>query len=615
MANAAGEFFAKVPTDKFVLILDNVQEILKILQESTTLLRTGVSCLRNALQVHVDALSSSTKPEVKAFNSLYKKWLDNLVNPNAKIMPPPKKKNEPEFVAINKDWSFNPKELTEHQIERMKERRDDIPALYNDNSVSQDTRSLQAWAPKAVCAVSEGNETKTTFSGLVNGNHNKDKPEEDPLKITSNDNPTTPNERTEQSTPSPELNNSRSGTPTHKKKSRCELSRLVIDTVEGNVVFGGDKKTRTKRRASMDTRRRDSSDLKTSPKKQTNDDQNTTKITTVNDNSKSRRVTINGDVKKERSLKPVPEETVKEPLKEVLVAEPILAKGDVGESVVVVVQKLSSKSAVLENKNKAPMVVIPTDVGAVETPSGTETVEPRTIDQPMEIISEKTTTEDTNKDPKGNKETAPVVEKEPLELMDVGSESLVNEMNLVVSANNSSVNQQRSILSSPDAENVDERESTFLNDTVNISPIMKVAEPKETNTATLKELPKTAEGKVQEVLTTPKRCMDPAQSKENNPSGISTTPLLFRNGRGAQMLQQTKLFQESTPKEKPREESVMNKEDTIQRMLIKTAPSVKSSPSTSILRRKRLEVDMDDSYDSPAAKVRILFSIYIIFIK
>lgn len=44
-------------------------------------------------------------------------------------------------------WSMNPKKLTEHQREKMKERRCDIPALYNDNSRSQDSMSIQGWTP------------------------------------------------------------------------------------------------------------------------------------------------------------------------------------------------------------------------------------------------------------------------------------------------------------------------------------------------------------------------------------------------------------------------------------------------------------------------------------
>uniref|UniRef100_A0A1A9V948 Telomere-associated protein Rif1 N-terminal domain-containing protein n=1 Tax=Glossina austeni TaxID=7395 RepID=A0A1A9V948_GLOAU len=52
------------------------------------------------------------------------------------------------FVVIPSVWSLNPDKLTERQKERMAEKQD-IPALYNDMSQSQDN-TLKPWTPKKI---------------------------------------------------------------------------------------------------------------------------------------------------------------------------------------------------------------------------------------------------------------------------------------------------------------------------------------------------------------------------------------------------------------------------------------------------------------------------------
>lgn len=51
------------------------------------------------------------------------------------------------FVVIPSVWKFNPDKLTDQQKDKMKERRTDIPALYNDSSQSQESRSIKPWTP------------------------------------------------------------------------------------------------------------------------------------------------------------------------------------------------------------------------------------------------------------------------------------------------------------------------------------------------------------------------------------------------------------------------------------------------------------------------------------
>lgn len=65
-------------------------------------------------------------------------------------MEKPSKSKNDEFVFIPSKWQFRPENLTEHQKEKLKEKRTDIPALYNDMSQSQDSQSvsLKPWTSK-----------------------------------------------------------------------------------------------------------------------------------------------------------------------------------------------------------------------------------------------------------------------------------------------------------------------------------------------------------------------------------------------------------------------------------------------------------------------------------
>ncbi|XP_063359318.1 telomere-associated protein RIF1 isoform X2 [Cydia amplana] len=53
--------------------------------------------------------------------------------------------NGEEYAVIKSNWKFNPRKLTENQKEKLKRKREDIPALYQDLSQSQDEFKLQSW--------------------------------------------------------------------------------------------------------------------------------------------------------------------------------------------------------------------------------------------------------------------------------------------------------------------------------------------------------------------------------------------------------------------------------------------------------------------------------------
>lgn len=599
----------QLPLEQFVLILEELNETMKVVYKcsKSTMASEGISELRKLLREKCALITTSTHESCKAFLLLHKEWISaqpcNASKKMGQPIAPPKKKADEDFVPIKRDWSFNPKELTEHQIERMKERRDDIPALYNDNSQSQDTRSLQPWALKTTPAAADIKEAKEQSSVFASVANKKSEPAETakPTLLTNGNASSAHIKPMDELTDDP--NTSRSGTPTQKKKSRAqtELSRLTIDTVEGQTMFA--KKTRLSRRVSSDTRNKDTPEYRTSPRKtpvaeqQPTNGRKSEKGTTPAEKLKSRRNTI-VEVKKEKT------ETTSKPPKAETVTSP---SATTKETTNTVESAPATENEIVADTQEKQKEIIPKAIAELVAESRPMVSIP--YESPSSAIKEPTTAPakapvEPNLDTEIMTENMPTVENVP-EPMDVGSESFIEEMNLAVSAN-TSANPQRSIVSSPeDLGNAEERETTFLNDTINISPIPKEAQKEQTPVVRL-ETVKPADPKAPEILTTPKRSIEPTVSKENNPTAVSTTPHSFfskMNGRGAQMLQQTKLFQESTPKEKAKEVPVINKEDTLQRMLLKTTAPVRSSPSSSILRRKRLEDDMDDTYESPAAKV------------
>ncbi|KAG4072659.1 hypothetical protein HA402_004748 [Bradysia odoriphaga] len=80
--------------------------------------------------------------------SKFQKNFEKFCKSNNLTAKPSKSKGE-EFVFIPSKWQFRPDNLTEHQKEKLKEKRVDIPALYNDMSQSQDSQSisLKPWTP------------------------------------------------------------------------------------------------------------------------------------------------------------------------------------------------------------------------------------------------------------------------------------------------------------------------------------------------------------------------------------------------------------------------------------------------------------------------------------
>ncbi|CAG9585278.1 unnamed protein product [Danaus chrysippus] len=84
--------------------------------------------------------------------------------------------NGEEFVVVKSNWKFNPRKLTDNQKEKLQRKREDIPALYQDLSQSQDDFKLTAWKSDSMdtstgskSASVQGNEdAKTILKNIPN---------------------------------------------------------------------------------------------------------------------------------------------------------------------------------------------------------------------------------------------------------------------------------------------------------------------------------------------------------------------------------------------------------------------------------------------------------------
>lgn len=162
--------------------------------------------------------------------------------------PKAKPKKEDAFVVVSKVWSLAPSRLTEHQKEKLKERRDDIPALYNGLSRSQDSVSLAAWAPKELVALAKPIENGKSQNENVPVN-NVDKPlktsnNNETIKAVAsdNDNATEPKAKARRVSEYTEEEK--------KKRMERELSRIHIDAKVNPAVLPD--RTRRVRRSSKE---------------------------------------------------------------------------------------------------------------------------------------------------------------------------------------------------------------------------------------------------------------------------------------------------------------------------------------------------------------------------
>lgn len=96
---------------------------------------SNASCNDDLRQTHESYNCNFIAPDSNTKKS--KKKEPNIVNTVIE--------NGEEYVVVKSNWRFNPKKLTENQKEKLKKKREDIPALYQDLSQSQDEFRITAW--------------------------------------------------------------------------------------------------------------------------------------------------------------------------------------------------------------------------------------------------------------------------------------------------------------------------------------------------------------------------------------------------------------------------------------------------------------------------------------
>lgn len=149
------------------------KRVISILKTSLSLLTTEDFLLHNTIQDALSSIESNTKP-VNENN-------DKFAEPDIKIIAKKGKKKETsivntvvengeEFVVVKSNWKFNPRKLTENQKEKFSRKREDIPALYQDLSQSQDEFKLTTWKTDSQDSSSTNSKSTSASKSADTGN-------------------------------------------------------------------------------------------------------------------------------------------------------------------------------------------------------------------------------------------------------------------------------------------------------------------------------------------------------------------------------------------------------------------------------------------------------------
>lgn len=171
IAKAIIEYYNKCGKKKLAVIEAKLKELMSLIAQKKKDLRVDISFItefnkmidrkekiengEKDLTTPKAALKQNTRSVIKVATNQ---------NPRNSIKKSLKTESDTDFVVVKKVWTLQPNRLTDHQREKMKERRCDIPALYNDMSQSQDSASIHEWAPK-VMAVCKTEEKKIDLKG------------------------------------------------------------------------------------------------------------------------------------------------------------------------------------------------------------------------------------------------------------------------------------------------------------------------------------------------------------------------------------------------------------------------------------------------------------------
>lgn len=222
IAEALIKYRRAISQKQFEIIAPKLRDVVKLIENEKSNMRTEPSLIKDLK----DLIGAESKVE----KSPGSKSLRSSKNRSAE---------KDEFVVVNKVWKLEPSKLTEHQREKMKTRRCDIPALYNDLSQSQDSVSIQEWTPKSLA------------KPLVNTS----KIENTEEKVASNVDSTPPTEAINESpSASQRAKKSEKGVKTSPKRPNSSQSQTLTDESSDEVHNPKRRMTRELNRIQIDAK-------------------------------------------------------------------------------------------------------------------------------------------------------------------------------------------------------------------------------------------------------------------------------------------------------------------------------------------------------------------------
>lgn len=166
IAEALIKYRRAISQKQFDLIAPKMRDVVKLIENEKSNMRTDSTLIKDLKELVGDAPppkfatpKSDKTTTTPAQSSKSPRGSNNKTNDRIE---------KDDFVVVNKVWKLEPNKLTEHQREKMKTRRCDIPAMYNDLSQSQDSCSIQEWTPTALA-------TKSQPQAQSKSNNNGDK--------------------------------------------------------------------------------------------------------------------------------------------------------------------------------------------------------------------------------------------------------------------------------------------------------------------------------------------------------------------------------------------------------------------------------------------------------
>ncbi|KAI8434823.1 hypothetical protein MSG28_003323 [Choristoneura fumiferana] len=132
-----------------------VVEIKEVTEKPVANKNSDVNVTENLKSMEPDEREFTT-PVPRSAKKNSKKRETNIVNTVVE--------NGEEFAVIQSNWKFNPRKLTENQKEKLQRKREDIPALYQDLSQSQDEFKLKSWKADSQDASTTNSRSASTTS-------------------------------------------------------------------------------------------------------------------------------------------------------------------------------------------------------------------------------------------------------------------------------------------------------------------------------------------------------------------------------------------------------------------------------------------------------------------